>query len=354
MRGLTAGLAVYDAAALQVPLTNRDEEAYMPDPIARPTPIAALAAGVAAIVHGADLDEGIGELLGAAIAAVGASSGTVSLQDPDRPDPELALTIGLDAAAQRAAVAAAGEPDHPLTTAARDRVEASVGSTVAYPLIAARDGIDEALGAIAITFPDGVLPGESEATLLRAVADITALAVDRGRLASTVAERSEWFERLAHTDPLTGLANLRTATRVLELEVARAGRQGSEVSVAIFDVDDFGATNESAGRDAGDDILRAVAAVLAGAVRLVDTVARSGADEFLLVAPGSAGATVARRVLEGIADLPPVDGRPVRVAAGVARFPTDGSDTGSVLAAAQAALERSRTEGRGEVETTGG
>ena len=63
----------------------------MPEPVDRPTPIAALAAGVAAIVHGTDLDEGIGELLGAAIAAVGASSGTVSLQDPDRPDPELAL-----------------------------------------------------------------------------------------------------------------------------------------------------------------------------------------------------------------------------------------------------------------------
>jgi len=345
---------VYDAAAPQVLRTDRDEEDCVSEPTDRPTSVEALAAGVAAIVHGTDLDGGIGALLGAAIAAVGALSGIVSLQDPDRPDPELALTIGLDEAAQRAAVAAAGEPDHPLTTAARDRIETSAGSTLAYPLISARDGIDEALGAIAITFPEGVVPGDSEAALLRVVADVTALAVDRERLASTVAERSEWFERLAHTDPLTGLANLRTASRVLELEIARATRQGSEVSVAIFDVDDFGATNESAGRDAGDDILRAVAAVLAGAVRLVDTVGRSGADEFLLVAPGPAGATVARRVLDGIAELPPVDGRPVSVAAGVARFPTDGSDTDSVLAAAQAALERSRSAGRGQVETTGG
>jgi diguanylate cyclase (GGDEF)-like protein len=318
----------------------------------RPAPIDALAAGVAAVVHGPDLDEAIGSLLGSAVAAVGATSAVVSLQDPDRPDPELALTIGLDEAAQQAAVAAAADPAHPLTTAARERAEASSGSTVAYPLIAARDGIDEALGAIAITFPAGTAPSESDTTLIRLVADITALAVDRARLASTVAERSEWFERLAHTDPLTGLANLRTISRVLELEIARAGRQGSEVSVAIFDVDDFTATNESAGRDAGDDILRTVAAVLAGSVRLVDTVARSGADEFLLVAPGSAGAMVARRVLDGIGDLPAVGGRPVRVAAGVARFPTDGTDAESILAAAQAALERSRTGGRGQVETT--
>ena len=101
---------------------------------------------------------------------------------------------------------------------------------------------------------------------------------------------TEWFERIAHTDPLTGLANDRTFARVLELELARAGRQGGEVSVAIFDVDGFAATNASAGHEAGDDMLRAVAAVLAGSVRLVDTVARFGGDEFVLVAPGSAGA----------------------------------------------------------------
>jgi diguanylate cyclase (GGDEF)-like protein len=331
---------------------TREGEASVSPSADRPSPLDALAAGVAAVVHGPDLDEAIGSLLGGVVAAVGATSATVSLQDPDRPDPELALTIGLDEAAQQAAVAAAADPAHPLTTAARERIEASAGSTLAVPLIAARDGIDEALGAIAITFPDRTTPTEADTTLIRLVANITALAVDRARLASTVAERSEWFERLAHTDPLTGLANLRTISRVLELEIARAGRQGSEVSVAIFDVDDFAATNEAAGRDAGDDVLRTIAAVLAGSVRLVDTVARSGADEFLLVAPGSAGATVAQRVLDGIADLPSVGGRTVSVAAGVARFPNDGSDAESVLAAAQGALERSRTGGRGEVETT--
>jgi diguanylate cyclase (GGDEF)-like protein len=318
----------------------------------RPGPLDALAAGVAAVVQGPDLDEAIGSLLGAIVAAVGATSATVSLQDPDRPDPELTLTIGLDEPAQRAALAAAAQPEHPLTSAARDRVETAVGSTVAFPLVAARDGIDEALGAIAITFPDGTMPTDADMTLLRIVAGIAGLAVDRARLASTVAERSEWFERLAHTDPLTGLANLRSISRVLELEIARAGRQGSEVSVALFDINDFNATNEQAGRDAGDDILRAVSAVLAGSVRLVDTVARSGADEFLLVAPGSAGGTVARRVLEGIAGLAPVGGRAVSVAAGVARYPTDGSDADAVLAAAQGALAQSRAAGRGSVEAT--
>ena len=324
----------------------------MPDPTDRPDPLEAVAAGVAAVVHGADLDEGLGSLLAAAVAAIGATSAMVSLQDPDRPDPELTLTIGLDEAAQAAAVAAVSDPAHPLTTAGRDRSPTRSGATIALPLIVARSGVEESLGAIAITFPSDPAAQAADEAFTRLVADVAALAVDRSRLAATAAERSEWFERLAHTDPLTGLANLRTISRVLELELTRAGRQGGEVSVAVFDVDDFAATNEAAGRDAGDDVLRSVAAVLAGSVRLVDTVARYGADEFLLVAPGSAGAAVAQRVLDGVAELQPVGGRRVSVTAGVARFPADGADSDEVIAAARAALDRARVDARGTVETT--
>ncbi len=324
----------------------------MTDQPDRPTPLDALAAGVAAAVRGADLDDGIGTLVGAAIAALGATSAMVSLQDPDRPDPELTLTIGLDEASQQAAVAAVGAPGHPLTTAGRDRTEARDGATIALPLIVTRAGVEESLGALAVTFASVADADAVDPTYLGLVVDLAALAVDRARLASTVAERSEWFERLAHTDPLTGLANLRTVSRVLELELARAGRQGGEVSVAIFDVDDFAAVNSSAGRDAGDDVLRSVAAVLSGSVRLVDTVARSGADEFLLIAPGSAGAIVAQRVVDGVAELAAAEGRPVSVTAGVARFPADGTDAESVLAAAQSALDRARADRRGTVATT--
>ncbi len=106
-----------------------------------------------------------------------------------------------------------------------------------------------------------------------------------------------------HTDPLTGIANERTVARVLELELARAGRQGGEVSLALFDIDDFRAANANDGR-AADDILRRVAAVLSESVRLVDTVGRIGGDEFVLVAPGAAGVIVAKRVQDGIAALP--------------------------------------------------
>jgi diguanylate cyclase (GGDEF)-like protein len=318
----------------------------------RPDPLTAIVAGSAALARGADLDDTLGSLVGAAVAAVGAASAAISLQDPDRPAPELTFTIGFDEAGQAALVETVTSGDHPLATAGRDGEEASSADTIALPLIIARGGIEQSVGAIAFGWAGDHHGEADETTFLRAVADLAAVAVDRDRLASTVAERSDWFERLAHTDPLTGLANLRTFDRVLELELARAGRQGSEVSVAIFDVDAFAATNEAAGREAGDDVLRSVASVLAGAVRLVDTVARFGGDEFVLVAPGSAGMTVARRVLDGIAALPAVDGRIISVSAGVARFPTDGADSGTILAAAQAALENARAQGRGPIEAT--
>jgi diguanylate cyclase (GGDEF)-like protein len=95
-----------------------------------------------------------------------------------------------------------------------------------------------------------------------------------------------------------------------------------------------------------------VAAVLAESVRLVDTVGRIGGDEFVLIAPGAAGAVVARRVQEGIAALPAVAGRVVSVSAGVASFPTDGSDAESLIAAATAALDRARGSGSGSVAET--
>jgi diguanylate cyclase (GGDEF)-like protein len=320
----------------------------------RPDPLTALVSGAAAIARSADLDEALDTLVRAAVAAVGGASAAISLQDPDRPEPELTFTIGLDDAGQAALATAVADANHPLTAAARDRAEVDGEATIALPLIAGRGGIEQGLGAIAFSWPSAHARDEDEATFLRAVADLVAVAVDRSRLASTVAERSEWFERLAHTDPLTGLANLRTFSRVLELELARAGRQGSDVSVAIFDIDDFAATNESGGREAGDVVLRTVASVLAGAVRLVDTVARFGGDEFILVAPGSAGMTVARRVLDGMAELAASGGPRISVSAGVARFPADGTDAESIVVSARAALDRARAGGRGSVEATTG
>jgi diguanylate cyclase (GGDEF)-like protein len=337
------------------PLAQPPQELLVADAdIQQSTPLGSLVSGAAALARGTDLDQTLESLVGTAASAVGAANAAISLQDPDRPNPELTFTIGLDEAGQAALGQAASDAAHPLTAAAVGRREVVGPDTVALPLMVSRSGIEQGLGAISFGWTAAHAPAEDEIAFLRAVADLVAVAVDRFRLTSTIAERSEWFERLAHTDPLTGLANMRTFSRVLELELARAGRQRSEVSVAVFDVDDFAATIDTAGREGGDDVLRSVAAVIAGAVRLVDTVARLGGDEFVVIAPGSAGMTVARRVLEDIGALPEADGRRITVSAGVARFPTDGTDAESIVAAARAAAARAQTKGRGSLEATPG
>jgi diguanylate cyclase (GGDEF)-like protein len=197
------------------------------------------------------------------------------------------------------------------------------------------------VGVLTFGWPGSHEVDTAEETLLVGVADLAAATIAMFRLSSMVAERAEWYERVSHTDALTGLANARTVRRVLELEVARAQRQGSDVSVAVFDVDDFKRLNADAGSRAGDLVLRQVASILAESVRLVDTIGRVGADEFVLVAPGSAGVTVARRIIGGIAKLEPVEGYNVTVSAGVARFPQDGTDPETLLAAARTALAAS-------------
>ena len=316
-----------------------------------------LPAAIAAAAAGDDLDTSLQAIIAAGVEALAPVAAAIFLSDPDRPGLTLAASHGVPDGSSL--VIDAQDAAHPFAEAVAGRValfdvEATSASgdiaVGAYlPLLVASGGVEAVLGSIGMLWPAPHVVSDEDREAIGALASLSALAVDRARLASTASERSEWFERMAHTDPLTGLANERTVSRILELELARAGRQGSELSLAMFDVDDFRATNEEGGHVAGDEVLRQVAAVLAESVRLVDTVGRIGGDEFVLVAPGSAGAMVARRVLEGIAALPAVAGRTVSVSAGVARFPADGTDSESLIEAATGALAQAKTSGAGTV-----
>ena len=306
-----------------------------------------------------DLDTALTGILATGVAALGPATAAIFLADPDRAGMQLAASVGLDEDAAAVLAVAAQEEAHPFSSVAASRTAAydlesadAEGISVVgvyVPLLASSGGVETVLGTLGMTWPAPHATTTEDRSVIGSLASLAALATDRARHASSSAERSEWFERLAHTDPLTGIANERTVARVLELELARAGRQGGEVSLALFDIDQFRSANESDGHQVGDDILRRVAAVLAESVRLVDTVGRIGGDEFVLVAPGAAGAVVARRVQEGIAALPAVAGRAVSVSAGVARFPEDGGDAESLIAAATDALARAKDAGRGSV-----
>jgi diguanylate cyclase (GGDEF)-like protein len=317
----------------------------------------ALSAAVAAAAHGVSPDDTLVELLAIAAGMLGARMGAAFLWDAERGALALAGSFGVPEGTAERFEAAVADPANPVARAAHDRVRVldapmafPEGETIVatWPVVVTGEGMDEPIGAVAFgrAAPWAIDP--TDADRVAAVADLVGLVVDRARTSSMLAERSEWLERVSHSDALTGLANARTAQRVLELELVRAARQGSEVSVAIFDVDAFGSINDAAGRSAGDDVLREVAAVLADSVRLVDTVARWGGDEFLLVAPGSGGAVVANRIMEAAGRLAVPDAT-VTLSVGLARFPANGTSGDDLIAAAEAALADAKAGGAASI-----
>jgi diguanylate cyclase (GGDEF)-like protein len=90
---------------------------------------------------------------------------------------------------------------------------------------------------------------------------------------------------LAGTDELTGLPNRRTLDERMERELLRAKRSHKPVSILLFDLDHFKRVNDSAGHHMGDELLKAVGSYGAPVIREVDTLARWGGDEFMLLLP---------------------------------------------------------------------
>jgi diguanylate cyclase (GGDEF)-like protein len=320
------------------------------------------AAAAAAVARSDDLDDALAELLGLAGEYLGAGAGAAYILDADQDELQLAVTFGIspDAAAEAGSIGSVGDSHDPLADVTRTRLPRELddaghiavlrAAKTAYvlPLVVRRDGIEIALGAMALGFV-GPLPKRQRLRAAEPLADLAAVAVERALAVSLGSERAEWFDRLAHTDPLTGLANRRTVDQMLELEVARAGRQGVALSVVLFEVDHFDEIQRARGNAAGDEALRRVAQILAESVRIVDSIARYAADQFLLLAPGPDGLIVTERLVRGIAGLEPVDGNAITVSAGMAGFPLDGRTPSELLEVAAQAMRSAREAGGGRV-----
>jgi diguanylate cyclase (GGDEF)-like protein/PAS domain S-box-containing protein len=109
------------------------------------------------------------------------------------------------------------------------------------------------------------------------------------------------LEERAERDPLTGVYNRGRFDDELRRQVQSASRYGTFASVLMLDLDRFKGVNDRLGHSAGDRLLVAVAAEIAGRVRATDVVARIGGDEFAVVLPHT-GSQGARRVAADLAD----------------------------------------------------
>ncbi len=132
------------------------------------------------------------------------------------------------------------------------------------------------------------------------------------------------LEMIVLTDPLSGCYNRRGFDQLMHREVARAVRGATPMSVLVLDIDHFKSVNDEYGHLTGDEVLREIGALLRTTARLGDVVARSGGEEFEILAPDT-GAEGARILAERVnaafatrpfASLPP--GRKVTVSIGIA------------------------------------
>lgn len=98
-----------------------------------------------------------------------------------------------------------------------------------------------------------------------------------------IAEKNAALERLATTDPLTSLHNRRSLSDTLDAELLRMQRYGGNLSLLLFDIDHFKSVNDTWGHDAGDAVLRTVAAVTSKFLRNTDFASRFGGEEFVLL-----------------------------------------------------------------------
>jgi diguanylate cyclase (GGDEF)-like protein len=173
-------------------------------------------------------------------------------------------------------------------------------------------------------------------------------------------QRASLFEqvnRLAITDPLTGLYNYRKMTRDLDREIVRSRRYHHPFSFIMADIDHFKSLNDQYGHPAGDEVLRAVARTLNRGRREVDRVYRYGGEEFSVLLPETdwpEAFEVAEKLRRKVGEMEVrVKGEPEPIGAtismGVASFSSDSIALEHLISAADEALYSAKESGRNKV-----
>lgn len=156
---------------------------------------------------------------------------------------------------------------------------------------------------------------------------------------------------LAHYDALTDLPNRLLLQERLEQSIAHARRANSGLSVVFIDLDGFKAINDTHGHQVGDMVLQEVASRLAVMTREVDTVARFGGDEFVILSPGLSGQNdldgFCRKILDKLSAPIYLDGKSMFVGGslGCASYPEHASDSATLIRHADQAMYEAKTVG---------
>jgi diguanylate cyclase (GGDEF)-like protein len=297
-----------------------------------------------------DLDEVLSRTLEAAGALEGADAALIMLPDPQGGKP-LVATLGLSVEeAERHAIT--GPPD--------GRLARSISMSYTYPELE-RGERDEAVISSGLAVP---LPGESGTlgyltifTRTRGhqysdedVRLLESLAVHAGPAIEN-ANRFREARQQADLDALTGLHNRRFFHETLARECARAHRYERQLSLVVFDLDDFKDVNDRIGHLAGDAVLAEAAERVRSVVRTSDIACRVGGDEFAVILPESSigdADQLYRRIQNAISSRPLGQGGKLFLSAGVAELRAE-DDPVAFFQRADDALYRAKEAGKGRV-----
>jgi diguanylate cyclase (GGDEF)-like protein len=159
--------------------------------------------------------------------------------------------------------------------------------------------------------------------------------------------------RLSTVDPLTALFNRTFFFAAVEREIARSLRSGRGFCLLMMDLDELKTVNDRYGHFIGDRVLRGVGEVIREGVRRIDTAARYGGDEFVVLLPeteASGAYVLAEKIRIGVAELavPGTEAR-VSMSVGVVSFPDDGETSDELMIAADQAMYSSKRSGKNRV-----
>jgi diguanylate cyclase (GGDEF)-like protein len=205
--------------------------------------------------------------------------------------------------------------------------------------------------------PTGLHDGSTLQTATFLCAFITVLSASLGFIFMTKDRLNASNQRMASTDPLTGVANRRSLIDALERDLAHAQRAREPLAVMMVDVDHFKQVNDQHGHLAGDHVLQHVVSLLHERLRSQDLVGRFGGEEFLLLLPqtdAQGAQELAQSLCERIAQSHCTwEGKPIPVTVSIGMFagyvgPNDRWDM--LVDAADQAMYQAKQSGRNRVE----
>ncbi|HXV13231.1 MAG TPA: sensor domain-containing diguanylate cyclase [Candidatus Krumholzibacteria bacterium] len=218
----------------------------------------------------------------------------------------------------------------------------SWGSLGVAPIFA----LGSVVGALSVYYPAGSPRDAMDANL-----DLAAGVVRQA------IEFNHHFESLTSIDALTGIYNRQFFDRQMPVEIERAMRSGSALSMLVLDLDDFKRINDELGHKKGDEALVAVAEIIRKNLRKVDLAFRYGGEEVVILLPGTPEfeavhtAERLRRVIQQHRGFRDARGAPreITVSVGVAVYPDTAKSADELFVQADEAMYRAKQRGKNQV-----